>query len=373
MKMLNIGCGSTFHEDWVNVDIYSTSEHVIEMDIRKGIAFEDSSFDVVYSSHVLEHMSKYAAEELVAEMIRVLKPGGILRLVVPDLEAIITNYTKFKRKLENSYDSLTEANYDWTMIELYDQVLRTKPGGIMLPFMLNPELPNKDFIIQRFGWEAERILKPISDVIKKINNLKETKEDLLIFGAGSLGIRVDAIFRSNAISCSAFIDNDESKWGQELNGKPICSLEETDEKSLIIVCSSWWKEVSIQLTNKGMIEGKDFIIFDKTISLSSTEVNSNPSLKEDKLQKVYQYINKELGEDYETIFKEAIFRNSGEIHKWMYDSFSLSRLMQKSGITVSKVCMANESNIPNFVEYKLDMVDGKVRKPDSLFMEGYKM
>ncbi|MDD1503983.1 methyltransferase domain-containing protein [Lysinibacillus sp. CNPSo 3705] len=370
--MLNIGCGSTFHEDWVNVDIYSTSEHVIEMDIRKGIAFEDSSFDVVYSSHVLEHMSKNAAEELVKEMMRVLKPGGILRLVVPDLEAIITNYTKFKGQLENSQDSLTEANYDWTMIELYDQVLRTKPGGMMIPFLLNPELPNKDFIIQRFGWEAERILKPISDVLKQINNLKETKEDLLIFGAGSFGIKVDAIFRNNAISCSAFIDNDESKWGQKLNGKPICSLERINEKSLIIVCSSWWKEVSIQLTNKGMIEGEDFIIFDKTISLSPSEVNSNSSLKEDKLIKVYQYINKELGEEYEAIFKEAVFRNSGEIHKWMYDAFSLSRLMQKSGISVSKVCMANESNIPNFEEYNLDILDGKVRKPDSLFMEGYK-
>lgn len=371
--MLNIGCGSMFHEDWVNVDMYSTSEHVIEMDIRKGLEFEDNLFDVVYSSHVLEHMSKNAAEELVAEMIRVLKPGGILRLVVPDLEAIITNYTKFKGQLENSYDSLTEANYDWTMIELYDQISRTKPGGIMIPFLLNPELPNKDFIIERFGWEAERILKPISDVIKQINNLKETKEDLLIFGAGSLGVKVDTIFRNNDITCSAFIDNDESKWGQKLNGKPICSLEKIGEKSLIILCSSWWEEVSIQLTDRGMIEGKDFIVFDKTISLSSNKVNSHSNLKEDKLQKVYQYINKELGEDYEAIFKEAIFRNSGEIHRWMYDSFSLSRLMQKSGVSVSKVCRANESNIPNFLEYKLDILDGKVRKPDSLFMEGYKM
>lgn len=371
--MLNVGCGSTFHEDWVNVDLYSMSEHVIEMDIRKGLAFEDNSFDVVYSSHVLEHMSKDKAEELVEEMVRVLKPGGILRLVVPDLEAIISNYTKFKGQLENAHDSLTEANYDWTLIELYDQILRTKPGGMMLPFMLNPDLPNQDFIIERFGWEAERILSPISNVIKQINNLKETKEDLVIFGAGSFGLKVGAIFRNNSINCSGFIDNDESKWGQKLNGKRIYSLDEINAESLIIVCSSWWEEVSLQLTSRGLIEGKDFLVFDKTINLNQNEANRSHSLKEEKLQKVYQYINDELGEDYEAIFKEAVFRNSGEIHKWMYDSFSLSRLMKKLGVSVSNACKANESNIPKFLEYNLDMLDGKVRKPDSLFMEGYKL
>lgn len=371
LKMLNIGCGSTFHEDWVNVDIYSTSEHVLEMDIRKGIAFEDSSFDVVYSSHVLEHMTKYSAENLVAEMVRVLKPGGILRIVVPDLEAIINNYVKFKKELVNDYNPLTEANYDWTMIELYDQILRTTPGGTMIPYMLNPELLNKDFIIERFGWEAERIFNPISIVIQQIKKLSITKEKLLIFGTGSFGMKIDSIFKNNSINCSAFIDNDKSKWGQKLNGKQIFSLEEIDEKSLIIVCSSWWEEISIQLINKGMIEGKDFIVFDKTININKMDTISDS--KEDKLKKVYRYINEELGEDYEQIFKESIFRNSGEIHQWMYDSFSLSRLMQKSGISDSKVCMGNESNIPNFFEYKLDTLDGKVRKPDSLFMEGYKI
>ncbi|MGI0483272.1 hypothetical protein ACN4EE_21140 [Geminocystis sp. CENA526] len=67
------------------------------------------------------------------------------------------------------------------------------------------------------------------------------------------------------------------------------------------------------------------------------------------------------------------FRQGGEVHQWMYDRFSLSRLLAKIGFVDIKVCQANESRIPNFNNYYLDVLpDGRVRKSDSLFMEGMK-
>ena len=67
------------------------------------------------------------------------------------------------------------------------------------------------------------------------------------------------------------------------------------------------------------------------------------------------------------------FRQSGEIHQWMYDRYSLGMLLQKAGFVDIKVCKANESNIPNFNQYDLDVLsDGRVRKNDSLFMEAIK-
>ena len=84
--MLNLGCGGRFHPEWTNIDFYSSGGAVIAHDLNLGIPFPDSSFDVVYHSHVLEHFPKAKARRFIAECVRVLKPGGILRVVVPDLE-----------------------------------------------------------------------------------------------------------------------------------------------------------------------------------------------------------------------------------------------------------------------------------------------
>jgi hypothetical protein len=67
------------------------------------------------------------------------------------------------------------------------------------------------------------------------------------------------------------------------------------------------------------------------------------------------------------------FRLGGEIHQWMYDRYSLSELLKKHGFENVKVVSATESQIPNWSNYNLDMMDGKVRKPDSLFMEAQKL
>jgi hypothetical protein len=67
------------------------------------------------------------------------------------------------------------------------------------------------------------------------------------------------------------------------------------------------------------------------------------------------------------------FRLGGEIHQWMYDRYSLSELLKKHGFANVKVVNASESLIPDWNNYNLDMMDGKVRKPDSLFMEAQKL
>lgn len=63
----------------------------------------------------------------------------------------------------------------------------------------------------------------------------------------------------------------------------------------------------------------------------------------------------------------------GELHKWMYDRFSLGRLLTAAGFVEARKCSALESAIPRFREYQLDETpEGRVRKPDSLFMEARK-
>ncbi len=77
-----------------------------------------------------------------------------------------------------------------------------------------------------------------------------------------------------------------------------------------------------------------------------------------------------LSDDFESIGR---FRLSGEVHQWMYDSFSLGKLLREVGFNHIEQLTAHETNIENFNSYLLDIeVDGSVRKPDSLFMEAKK-
>lgn len=67
------------------------------------------------------------------------------------------------------------------------------------------------------------------------------------------------------------------------------------------------------------------------------------------------------------------FKRSGELHYWMYDSYSLSVALSSAGFTAPRRVGATESRIPNWVSFNLDTEpSGRVYKPDSLFMEGIK-
>lgn len=68
----------------------------------------------------------------------------------------------------------------------------------------------------------------------------------------------------------------------------------------------------------------------------------------------------------------GFFRLSGECHKWMYDSLSLMRILEKTGFRDIQGYGFDRSRIPNFETYGLDAVDGKPRKPDSLYLEARK-
>jgi predicted SAM-dependent methyltransferase len=160
MNYLNLGCGTRFHTLWSNVDFISTSKGVIAHDLRKGIPFQDSYFDVVYHSHLLEHFPKKAALQFILECHRVLKPGGVIRVAVPDLERIASLYLQALEKA-SSGDEYWKHNYDWIMLEMYDQTVREYPGGEMGKYLEQETISNKQFIIDRIGIEGKGSLKTL--------------------------------------------------------------------------------------------------------------------------------------------------------------------------------------------------------------------
>jgi len=281
MKYINLGCGTRFCPDWTNIDSVSQSKYVMSYNLSKGIPFPDCHFDVVYHSHLLEHIPKSEVDYFMYECFRVLKKGGVVRLVVPDLELITTLYLK---TLNNAIDGIDSSglDYEWIVMHLYDQSVRNKSGGEMREYLSRETVGNLTFIENLMGSEAKTI----------INSIKKSKIR-----------KVRDVIRNN---------------------------------------------------------GGFF-----TFKLVLSSIFANNPLKELILKLL-------LREEYKAL-QIGRFCQSGEIHQWMYDRYSLSMIMKKSGFMQINQCSATQSSIHNWLEYHLDVEpNGKIYKPDSIYMEGVK-
>jgi predicted SAM-dependent methyltransferase len=83
---VNLGCGPHYVEGMLNCDGNFMNKIDLWLDLRRDLPFPDSSVAVAYCSHTLEHLFPEDALKLLREIRRVLKPDGIARIVVPDVD-----------------------------------------------------------------------------------------------------------------------------------------------------------------------------------------------------------------------------------------------------------------------------------------------
>lgn len=127
---LNLGCGSVRPQGWINTDsslnanlqklplvgkgiaklfnpVEYADDNVRYMNLNKQWPFTSDSVDIVYASHLFEHLNVRAASLFVKEAYRCLKPGGVIRIVVPDLYQIAKKYILEYESDSASYDPTT--------------------------------------------------------------------------------------------------------------------------------------------------------------------------------------------------------------------------------------------------------------------------
>lgn len=156
--LLNLACGSRMRRSWNNIDFspyahlahhprlarflriiriisqhrYSTllkvDPEIITWDLRRGIPFVDETFDVVYSSHFIEHLDRDAVPNILKECWRVLKHSGTIRIVVPDLLSIVNRYFKSVELLESRNQSAMK-DHEEAIRDLFDQMVRVEAVG----------------------------------------------------------------------------------------------------------------------------------------------------------------------------------------------------------------------------------------------------
>lgn len=132
---LNIGCGVSGIAGWCNIDnsptvllsrfplarqLFRTPDwprDVHRINVLRGLPFPDASVTCIYSSHLLQGLTHEESLVLLEECFRVLRSGGVLRVVVPDLELVVKNYLadrdpqashKFMRRLNPPTSALRD-------------------------------------------------------------------------------------------------------------------------------------------------------------------------------------------------------------------------------------------------------------------------
>ena len=160
VRLLNVGCGDRHDPAWVNVDLRSTGPGVMVCDVTRGLPFADGVFDGIYHSHLLEHLPKRVAPIFLRECFRVLKEGGIARVVVPDLECIARLYLEY---LEGALvgDEQAQKRYEYIVIQMLDQMVRDQPGGELLKYWRQERMPAESFVIERSGSELLNALRKL--------------------------------------------------------------------------------------------------------------------------------------------------------------------------------------------------------------------
>lgn len=159
-KYVNLACGSVFIDspEWINLDFAPVTNGVVKANLLGKLPIKSRVASVVYSSHFFEHIPRSQIASFLGECFRIMKPGALIRLALPDLESMAQAYLRHRELEEHD-------KADFLVAEMVDQCIRTVPGGEMGRLfrtlgskeqLATSELELKKFVYERVGEVIEK-------------------------------------------------------------------------------------------------------------------------------------------------------------------------------------------------------------------------
>lgn len=100
---LHLGSGTTSLPEWLNTDLRPGRPGTAVLDVRKPFPFEAQTFDFVFAEHLIEHLSLADGIACLEECLRVLRPGGRIRVATPSLERLAALFGREQSNEQRRY------------------------------------------------------------------------------------------------------------------------------------------------------------------------------------------------------------------------------------------------------------------------------
>jgi predicted SAM-dependent methyltransferase len=125
-RKLQLGAAENIRPGWLNTDLHGYgNEELVYLDVRKPFPLPDASFDLVYSEHMIEHLTYAEGQQCLRECFRVLRPGGTIRTATPSLERLARLY---------GGGAVEERYVHWAIDTLQPEVDAPLPGVVVNNF-----------------------------------------------------------------------------------------------------------------------------------------------------------------------------------------------------------------------------------------------
>ncbi len=144
-RKLHIGCGDHYLKDWINIDISANIKADLVWNVTNGLPFDNESVSLIHTEDFIEHLSLQEGQGLLAECFRVLVPGGVIRVLTPNLVTFARCYLE---RDTNSLKWYTDSFGVRTYAEMFNMGMRM--GGHT--FLYDEE--TLDLVLDEAGFEV---------------------------------------------------------------------------------------------------------------------------------------------------------------------------------------------------------------------------
>jgi predicted SAM-dependent methyltransferase len=157
--LVNIGCGERGKPGWENVDLFNCPGVNCVYDCRRGLPFADNAVKGIFSEHFFEHID-YTEEVpfFLSECHRVLQPGGVIRIIVPDAEKYVRAYCAegwedliLVRPLNPDHSDVHFGSKFNTKMEVLNAMFRQ-----YFEHKFAYDFPTVEFLLRRYGFSEVR-------------------------------------------------------------------------------------------------------------------------------------------------------------------------------------------------------------------------